>query len=219
MKATESNGKLQKVTEGNGKFGLLSLAFRFLPLSSVSVRDLPCLSAACRVFPLPSVTGSTPGLAVNFSSVPYGENDQQSLRVIDRVDDAVISDADPVALGMAKFLGAVGTGLHSQGQKAGFYSVANGEGETRELGLGASDNRDPITHGARFVFREERNCLSGRVGSFKRLSVMARSIRSSRRLSSWTMWTKTSSWTRRGNARKAVRNTLAVACSVVMSLV
>ncbi len=180
------------------------------------VRGRPGLSPGMA---LQSGVPSKAGLAVNLSSMTYGKNHEQSLRVIDRVNDAIISDADAIAFGMTKFLGTMGTRLQSQGQKAGLYAVANGERETRELGLSATGNGNPITHEARFVFRSERNRLSGRVGSFKRLSAIARSIKSSRRLSSWTMWTTTSSWTRRGNARKAVRNTSAVAWIVVMRLV
>ena len=160
-------------------------------------------------------------LAVNFFSMADGENHNQPLCVINGINDAVIPDADAIAVGMAKLLGAVGTRFIGQTQQAGLYAGAYGERKACELGLGAMNNRNPIDHGARLVFnfRSERNCLSGRVGSFKRFSAIARSIKSSRRLASWTMWRTTSSRTRRGNARKAVRNTSAVACAVVMRLV
>ena len=157
--------------------------------------------------------------AINFFAVAYGKDNEGAFQIIDRINNAVISDSDSVAIGLAQLLRTMGARIIGQGQEAGFHAGANEGGKLGKLRLSAADNGNSIIHAVRLALSSERNCLIGRAGSLMRLSAIAKSIKSSRNFLSWTMRETNSSWTRWGKAWKAVRNTSAVAWAEVMFLV
>ena len=86
--------------------------------------------------------------AVNVASMSYADHENDELRIMDLVDDAKVSDADPISFfdleyGASRRTGIAGEGVDNRANPDVYFPV-----ELSELLCGCRSIVNPIGHGA-----------------------------------------------------------------------
>ena len=158
-------------------------------------------------------------LTIYLSPMSEIENFNYSTGVINRINDSIIANADTVELGIAKFPASMRTGMISQGEDLPGYAILQNGREFSELMFGRGDNPDAVFHQfLRSFLISARKLRKGRALSWLRASAMARSIKSSLNVRSFTILVNMTSCSAEGRAWNAVMKTSATASLVVMGI-
>ncbi|MDO8803793.1 MAG: hypothetical protein Q7R35_05135 [Elusimicrobiota bacterium] len=152
-------------------------------------------------------------LSVDFFPVANGEHNNDMDRIVNRVNDAIVSHAQAVFVGIAQFFCLAGSWVGLQFKQTVFQERLNEIGQRKEFFFRAAGDGNLVAgHSLCFLFASDRNFRKGLQGSSARSCAIARSVKSSRRRLSLIMLSTTWFLTACGNIRNAIINTCAVAC-------
>lgn len=151
--------------------------------------------------------------SVDFFPVANGEHNNDMDRIVNRVNDTIVSHAQAVFVGIAQFFCLVRSWVGLQFKQTVFQERLNEVGQRKEFFFRAAGNGNLVAgHSLCFLFASDRNFRKGLQGSSARSCAIARSVKSSRRRLSLIMLSTTWFLTACGNIRNAIINTCAVAC-------
>ena len=152
-------------------------------------------------------------LSVDFFPVANGEHNNGMDRIVNRVNNAIVSHAQAVFVGIAEFFCLIRSWVGLQFKETVFQERLNEAGQRKEFFFRTAGNGNLVAgHSLCFLFASDRNSRKGLQGSLTRSCTIARSMKSSRRRLSLIMLSTTWFLTACGNIRNAIINTCAVAC-------
>ena len=153
-------------------------------------------------------------LSVDGTSMCYIEDFYDSLRVVDRVNDSIVTNSNSIIIRIKKFMTSEKSRMRFKRKYLGCDSILNDLMKLFKLALCACCYIYGIfCHFCLNFFKNARKLFTF---SVPRFIAIAKSMMSWRIERSWMIVNKKAFCSFRGSALKAVKNTSAVACLVVM---